>query len=471
MTVESRVSNVEGEALRVPCTSPRHLSLDSSLGRCVCLGIDVQDDGPIVVRGKRVRGHITLKECPADVARNADAPCAAALFVREGFARWVQSPFPSFRKTRRVLPTLLDIQLPFPMESCRYSVSEIERAEDGNARALAVVARTADMDRRLSACREAGVDPVILDYEGLALWTQSLRERPPSPDDPAVRIVVALHRDRASLAIGRGTRYLGAHAVPGGDAAGITRLVRAQTGVESERVLWIWTGPGAEHADTVARLRDALSVEWAGPSTTPERPRAFLARALATRALLNGPWPCNLRAGDCMHAETAREERRAARSAAALVFAAGLILIGASWSARLVGARRESTFDRDCQYLVNTLAGYPVNARRGDAVRVARDEAAARIEQRRPFVAVFDASLLDVVTAVAETAGKRQLSIHDLSLTRAAATIQGTSAAWEGGEALKRRLETAGYSVALRRDEALADERIPFTVSTDETAE
>jgi hypothetical protein len=440
-------------------------------GRNACLGVDVQDGRLVAVRGERVRGRVVLAEVAEDAARSGRLPCVAALAVREGFARWVQAPFASFRKARRVLPTLLDIQLPFPMETCRHIVAGMERAENGNARALAVVARTDDVDRRLAVCREAGVDPRALDYEGLALWTQSLRERPPAAGDPALRIVVALSRDRAALAVGRGARFLGAHAAPGGEGAAIARLLRAHAAPEGEGALRVWTGVGAGDAEAVRRLDGALAADWPGPSWTPDRPGAFLARALATRALLDGPWPCNLRVGDRAHPAAARMERLGARRAAVAVLAAGLLLIGAAWTVGTLGARREAAVDRDFRNLANALAGYPVAARRGDAVRVAREETAARVAKRRPLDAVFEPSLLDVLAGVARTAGEWDLDIHAIALTRDAVTVQGTAAAWEGGERLSRRLGDAGYAVTLRRDEALADERIPFTVSSDETPE
>jgi hypothetical protein len=428
-------------------------------GHAACLGVDARDGACVVVRAARLRGRLVLADGTPD-AMASGCPAAAAMPVRDTVARWVEAPFASFRKTRRVLPTLLDVGLPFALEQCCMSTAALERGAEGTTRALAVVARHADVDRRLEALRARNVNPDVLDHEGLALWTQSLRERPPAAGDPDLRIVADYDASRTVLALGRGARFLGAYTARAGDAAALDRLLRAGTRGAPEPALWIRTGPRAEDGG-------GPDAAWAGPVWTAERPAAFLARALATRALTSGPYPVNLRTGARAHPARLARMRRAGRRAAGLVLAAGLILLGAAWGAGHAARRAEADIDRAFRARVDALAGYPVAARRADAIRLVRQEVAARAARDAPFLAPFAPSLLDLAAAAARTAEHDGLDLRALTLGGDAVTVEGTAPTWEGMDALRDLFAAAGYAVRLERDEALLDERVVFTVMPD----
>jgi hypothetical protein len=428
-------------------------------GRAACLGVDARDGTCCVVRAAHARGRVVLADATLE-AVTPDARVAAALPVRDAVTRWVEAPFASFRKTRRVLPALLDVGLPFALEQCCAATAALERSADGNARVLAVVARHADVDRQLDALRALNIDPDVLDYEGLALWTQGLRERPPAPKDPDLRVVAAYYPSRTVAAVGRRTRFLGAFTAPAGDTAALDRLLRARTRGAPESALWIRTGPGAENGP-------GPGPAWAGAVWTAEHPAAFLARALAVRMLTPGPCAVNLRSGARAHPARVRRERRATRQAAGFVLAAGLILLAAAWGAGHTARRAEAELDRAFRARADALAGYPVAARRADAVRLVRREVAARAAREAPFGEPFAPSLLDLAAAAARTAARAGLEIYALTLGRKTVTAEGTSPTWEGAEMLRNLVAAAGYAPRLERDEALIDERVAFTLKTD----
>ncbi|MCX6997673.1 MAG: hypothetical protein NTV49_11445 [Kiritimatiellaeota bacterium] len=99
-----------------------------------------------------------------------------------------------------MLPSLLDVQLPFPLETCLYQFPVVRADAAGRIRALAVAARRTEIAAQLDRCRALDLDPVVLDHEGLALWTQSLVEIPLAP--PALRVVAYLGAFRTALAVG-----------------------------------------------------------------------------------------------------------------------------------------------------------------------------------------------------------------------------------------------------------------------------
>ena len=435
-----------------------------------CYGVDFQGDRLVVVCGHRRRGRVTVAEAPlpaglGELGADGGAVVASCLSVRESVTRLLEAPFASVQKATRVLPTLLDIQLPFALEDCVSSFLDLRRTPGNKVTALAVVARREDVERRLAVLRERGVDPVLLDQEGLALWSQSLRESPcAAGDEDKGRVVVALSADHAAVAAGRGSEFMVAHRV-GPDADQVARVLRAALREPGE-VRWFWTGPGAEDDSRVDALLARLGAEWPGPSTVHVEPTTFLARAIATRVLEPGALACNLRVGDLSHPALAgRSHGRLAR-AALLLLLGGVLLCAGNLAARVRVRRAAERLDRGFYALVDELAGYHVTARGDDALRTATDVARARAEELRPFTRVFEASLADAVADVVAFGERSDLRYDTISLGQERVQVSGTAAEWSAPDPLVALLSARGYVVRLDRSDALVDERIPFTVSS-----
>jgi len=151
-----------------------------------CVGVDIAGEKPIAILAERTRrGRITWspmhdRGTPTGGATAGGILVVAALRCRESLVRRLEAPFSSCRKARKVLPTLLDIQLPFPVEDCLCNFIGLHRTKERKVRALAVAARRIDVRRRLDALHTLGIDPVVLDQEGLALWTVRLARHHPT---------------------------------------------------------------------------------------------------------------------------------------------------------------------------------------------------------------------------------------------------------------------------------------------------
>jgi len=284
----------------------------------VCYAADAGPEGITFVRAVRGRGRVDWRAVAAgdpSLRRELEAgiPCVAALSCRESFTRGLEAPFSATQKGAKVLPTLLDIQLPFPLEACVYQFLDLRRTSQKTTRAVAVCARETDAARRLALLSEVNVDPVVLDQEGLALWTQSLREAPPAAgEQDAFRVLVHLRAESAVAVIGRGEEFLGAHSLSRDIVSHLGRLLRAYgpeaagngaggpEDAAAPRTAWFWAGAGADRS-AVAAMQGALAEAWPGRSVIHDDPATFLVRALATRALLPGPLRCNLRTGRLAH--------------------------------------------------------------------------------------------------------------------------------------------------------------------------
>ena len=151
---------------------------------------------------------------PAKSARSGGAT-VGCLAVQESLTLWLNSPLVSCAKAEKVLPSLLDIQLPFPLEDCVYQFVEFRRNPEGTVSALVCAVRRKAIQACLDRYQAQGADPMLLDHEGLSLWTQSLAEWPIAPRgrQAPYRVLICLANDHTTLVIGCGKRYGNAHSL------------------------------------------------------------------------------------------------------------------------------------------------------------------------------------------------------------------------------------------------------------------
>lgn len=432
-------------------------------------------------RRNRVNYTAVFPDDPSFVEEIRDSKVVVGcLSVRESFTRWLEAPFAASSKAQKVFPTLLDIQLPFALEDCIYSFLNMSRVHPKDpldkkaTRALAVAARLADVEKKLESFKALGIDPIVLDHEGLALWTQSLRELPVQPETIALpRVVICLNSGRSTLVIGRGEEFLGAHSVRYEDSSQINRLLKtyqgsADVGDPQSVTQWVYTGPGARDTELVKELHERLGKDWPGPSFVHDEPETFLARALATRAILPGPLRCNLRMGPLTHPKITQRARRQSIKTALLFMLAGLLLcsVNLTWG-RLI-KRKEAQIDRTFCSLADELAGYHLTARGDHALAIVRNKLDRRMDLMGPFLKAFEPSLTSTLSGIMEIGKKHELRYETLSLSRdKQVLIRGTSGDWNRCEKLSAYLQQNGFAVKLDRKEALADGMIPFTITSD----
>ncbi|MBN1268707.1 MAG: hypothetical protein JXB04_03900 [Kiritimatiellae bacterium] len=414
------------------------------------------------------------------------ARTAAAMPVHEVVTRWLTTPFPSISKAMKVLPSLLDIQLPFPLETCVYDLIEVQ-THGGHVRALAVATRKDHLRTRLETCRGLGLDPVVLDHEGLALWTQSIGELPVEAD--TLRVVAHVGHDHSVLVLGRGLSLVSAHGCRRGlndllvqgradpQAVGefvdrARRVLRAELDASAEHpVQWVWTGPGAAEAACVDALREALALGPAAKFLAHREPAPFLARALAERALADGARPqrggpallCNFRAGDLVHPQQRRMETAGRVRVAAAYLALGLLLCALSLAWRVILHYRDAAAQTALTSLAQELTGGG-RVERGQEVLLAR----RAVEDRRPldaaFVEAFQPSLTVLLAGLLDVARDGGVVLDTLSLRRDAVSATGSGEDWPGGRGLAQFLEESGFEVEFKPQDAAADERVHFTL-------
>ncbi|MCK5849383.1 MAG: hypothetical protein KAH23_00605 [Kiritimatiellae bacterium] len=442
-----------------------------------CYGVDLQDDTPVVVRGTRDRSSVKcVRVDPADIMYRGDlragAFCVGTVSARESLIRRLEAPYGGISKARKVFPTLLDIQLPFPLEDCVHSFLDVVRTGSETVCSLAIAARKDDVEKNLRLYAAVGMNPAVLDHEGLALWTQSLNEIHAGSLYPSCRIVVYLGKTYTTLVFGRGETLISAHSIKTGDEGRIKRLLQTQFGQSdgdagrNPEVVWMWCGPGASNDGRVNELHSRLSIDWSGPLVIHDDPETFLARALAVRALQSGQLRCNLRLGRFMHDAITRRNRKRVMKTAILFLVSGLLLCGAMPAVKTIIERKNTRMKDVFGMLVEDLApGQVGNAKGRDALGIIRSELEKERKELEPFRAAFRPSLRRTIASIMEIGKKNGLRYETISLSENRVEISGSAEDWNSFAELLSFLNVSGDKI--KRKDAQADERIPFTIRSD----
>lgn len=442
----------------------------------VCYSVTPALGGAVVMRAWRTaRGAVrqtVLNQAETSARQtSADGVTVGCLAVQESLTLWLNSPLTSRAKAEKVLPSLLDIQLPFPVEDCLYRFVEFRRTPEGTVSALVCAARREAIQACLERYKAQGADPMLLDHEGLALWTQSLLECPAEPGRH--RVLICLADDHTTFVIGCGERYGNAHSLQmaASPTAAVDLVNRLQLILhadlpESAGVQWLFCGVRAAEAAVIDALYRPLAVVWPGPLTVTKDPAAFLARALCVRALKRGPLRCNLRRQSFTHLAVRRAADERARAAAVGILVAGILLIAFSLTSNLLGARRFNRVKSGIAALAGELAP-------GVTIPYGREipEVQKAWERQAPLTAPFlDAFAPSLAVRLAEVIKAGQASavrFETLNLKRNSLALTGVTEDWDQCGQLERRLKAMGYSVKLERQEAVAETDVRFTVNAE----
>lgn len=460
-----------------------------SIPRCrAAYGVDLGRHRLVLVRAER-GGNVTtlwngapeaarVKAASIEIAAAVDsgrALLAAALPATEGFARWLETPLAAADKAQAVLPALLDVQLPFPLETCLYTFSGLHAGTDKNFRAFACAARHTDVEARLAQHRILDLDPALLTHEGLVLWRQARAEIPLT--SKTLRVVAYLGDGRTTLAVGSGAGgdglislhgvRLGADDFPGPNAPAIrqwanrvNQLLRAlPVPASGEAIQWLWCGPGA---DNVTPLEAALEQGEHVRFRKLADPALFLARALALAALA-GDSSGQLRNGDLTHPALHAHVEAGHRRTTFKLLAAGIALLALSLGWQLWLQRTDNRLQAAIlaqSQLLTSMAHIPY----GQEIPTVQRALKQRNAELQPFNdALAPAAMRDLAACLA-AARECRVTLETLTHSGKALLIRGATDDWNRCDPLAARLRTLGYTIDLSREEAGVDELVRFTL-------
>ncbi len=440
-----------------------------------CYGITLAGDQAVIVKGLRSSGgtvrHTMLATGEKTRSGGITSGCLA---VQESLTLWLNSPLVSRTKAEKVLASLLVIQLPFPLGDCLYRFVEFRRTPDGKVSALVCAARREAIQTCLERYQAQGINPMLLDHEGLALWTQSLVECPPVPQQrlEQYRALIYLANDHATLVIGCGKRYANAHSLQmtaptkDGDLVNRLQLILHADIPAGVNVQWLFCDAGGGQPDMAEMLHRSLTATWPGPLTLINAPAAFLARALCNRAVKRGPLRCNLRQQSFTHPVLQHALDGRTRAAAVGILIAGILLAGFSLTSRLLGARQFNRIKSEITALAGELAP-------GAHIQYGREipEVQKAWEQQAPQTApLLDAFMPSLAVRLAEIIKAGQAAavhLETLKLKRNSLVLTGVAEDWDQCGTLEQNLKALGYTVKLDRQEAVAETEVRFTINAE----
>ena len=394
----------------------------------------------------------------ADEVKNGEAALAVCAPATKTVIRRLRAPFASISKASKVWASLLDVDLPFPVEAALCSFGPA-RIENGGTVAVAAAIRKSDLTAFDETCREAGYDPTHCDAEALALWDQHIVEVPSARAD-ALRMLVWLAADHVTVVRGRGADFLAAHVVrasPLADSASDRQAFETLWTARARQILmahvaetggtdtdiW-WAGPGAGDEARLTRLRQLLPSGMPLRHETHRQPSFFLARSLARRALEDRG--VNFKTGEWEHPAYRRVQDRDVKRVYMGVAAAALCVLALNVGESVLRKNRAEFLQRELTEVAQSIAGE--NVPRGQELLLVERAVSRRDEETQPFRNAMDLDGVEGrLTRALEEASTLGVEISRFSLSPMAITIEGSVAGMPAMEGLVERLRIQGWAV------------------------
>lgn len=397
---------------------------------------------------------------------------SAPVSVSESVYRRLSTPFPSLRKAAKVFPSMLNMQLPFDLAQCQYTILN-PREKEGQAHASALVVRNETMERILSECVALEMNPQVVQHEGLALWNEiTVTERPAAGER---RVIALMEQHRTVLLYGEGKVLIGAQqwadgleqleADAEGPAAWCARallFLRSQWKNQQAPLTWCWCGGTA-----INGMTSVLEERLALPDSVGFRRRSasdcLMAQALNRMALVQPPDFHNFRSGAFEHPEAMQHQTKTRRNTLLWIYLLGVFLCaaGLGWKAML--NQQNAMLDR---LLDEAVAKITAGLRAPKAQEV--PFVSRILEDRRPALSAFtltasrDAEQL--LSRVLTAASENRIELQQVLLQMDSTELTGFGDRWDSGAFLEKELQQSGYQTDLQRRDAGADEMVHFVL-------
>lgn len=344
------------------------------------------------------------------------------------------------RKLARILPGLLNAQVPVDLAECDVA---FDRNGDGY---VGLVVRKADREETEEAFDERNVVAWGVVPAAWALWRESLRELPCAASDER-RAAVFVSNGAATVATGRGGAFAFASETAS-EPADVLRTLRMAFGADAVGVRCLCGGEGAEALATA--LRDsAIRAE----ASVAEEPVFLLARGLARCAVegasrrdgLTGPVVLD---GGAVAAEAVRKWMIGSFGFAAVLLVLSALLVGDALRLPETSLGLRKDLDQQLSHRVDVLTGYPVSARGERAVAIAKAAVEHRDTTALDGLLHPGASsvLADALRAIGEAKG---VTVFTLRAESDSLAVSGNAQDRAAAQVFGQALESLGFESRL----------------------
>ena len=405
------------------------------------LGIDATDGtlrvaavahGTVIFEVTDAKASAELEQALSDGSSCTGAlPPASSVLVELKIPKLPQS------KLDKILPSLLDVQLPFPLADCAYAFIR----QGGSC--VAHAARRQDVEQQIAALAQWGCNPARIVPPANAAWTQALSEFPPRfPNEP--RAVFICDAQQTLLVTGRGAVLSGQTVFKTEPQDHVRRLKLAFGGLP-EGLACILAGP---ECGLVQKALSEPVPKIQAKLHTADSPAFFLARALAFDAKNDGgPTDTNLRTAELTHPVKLRKLKTPVIGLCIALASSSAVMLALSLSAWIHAGNAKDDAEKHFQEHLDEVAGYPIKTKGERAVRDARDAMAATFNEKvMAFTAAEVSSSVKVIPALCRKTG---VKLHHISLSTEGLTASGSAASEDEADGFVMALKESGFTATM----------------------
>lgn len=413
------------------------------------IGIDVSDETFRIVSVDRT--SIRFETCnphaspELERALAAGNVCTAGSHLGTALAVPLETPALSANKLHKILPSLLDVQLPLPVSECATAFVHYKTA------CMAYTIRKTDLQNLIGQLAAQGCNPARIVPSTHAAWTLSQTEHPPADSDEARALFIATPK-QTMLLTGHGEILERQNVFTTTEEEPLRRLKLTFGGLPEQLICIV---AGSAHATINTSLTPA-----AHPSaltiTTAQSPDFFLARALAYDGGFSGTAvDADLRQTSFPHAATTRRQQRPAVILSAALTACAIILAAVALTRTSTASKIEAQTRTTLQNRLDTLAGYPIRTQGERALQDAR--AAFPLTLDEAIQHYMDNRIPNKMAIVATLCKQHNILLQHLSISAEGLKASASAKTENAVDRFVQALQTAGITTALTEPAKSAD--------------
>ncbi len=405
------------------------IGIDSSDGDIKVVGIS---RGAVIVEtSARSAGPALAKTLTEGIGCTASIMPGSSLFVP------LNTPAIQRTKLEKILPSLLDIQVPLPIADCVYAFI---RYEDTYA---AYAIRKTDVKAQIESLAENGCNPCRLVPVAHATWRLVRSEFPPKKAKEPRALFIA-GAQQTVLISGHGDVIENQSVFKTAASEPTRRLKLAFGGVPQHLVCIV---AGAEHQGVVDALQDP-EARLSASIATAKAPTYFIARALALDGKNGGgDDDANLRKDEFTHPILLRREKKPAYYLRTALTLATLAVLAASILLLSNTKKAEAHSKAVLKNRLNAVAGFQVKSKGQRALQDARSAMPLRLDEA--ILHSIENRIPRWLSATTTICLQQNIKLQHLSIRADGLTASGVAASANAAHEFIATLASAGINATL----------------------